>query len=356
MGLYRRELTKMWWMNFTVNGKNYQRSTGTENKKLAENIMAKVKTQIVEGTWFDIDEAKQHTFDELMEKYLNEHSRVNKAQRSYMNDKIYVGHLNRLFTGLTLDRVTPQLISRYKSMRLSDGKSPQTVKHEMNCLTHAFNLAVREWNWINYNPCLKVQKPKVNNQIMRWLTDDEEKRLLDASKSYLNGQLPAIITLALNTGMRQGEILTLKWENIDMFKRAITIMQSKTNEPKTIPLNDTGFNVLLNKGKVVNMSGYVFTTQNGTRILSPNVQREFWKVVEKAKVTNFRFHDLRHTFATRLVQSGVDLYSVAKLLGHKDIKTTQRYAHHHIDSLRQSVRVLDSFFAKKEAESGVRNG
>jgi len=319
--------------------------------------LAKVKTQIVEGTWFDVDEAKQHTFDELMEKYLNEHSRVNKTQRSYMNDKIYVKHLAKMLSGLTLDRVTPQLISQYKSMRLSDGKSPQTVKHEMNCLTHAFNLAVREWNWINYNPCLKVQKPKVNNQIMRWLTDDEEKRLLDASKGYLNGQLPAIITLALHTGMRQGEILNLKWENIDMFKRAITIMQSKTKEPKTIPINDTGFNMLLYKGKVVNMSGYVFTTQNGTRILNTNLQREFWKIVEKAKVENFRFHDLRHTFATRLVQSGVDLYSVAKLLGHKDIKTTQRYAHHHIDSLRQSVRVLDNFFAnKKEAENGVKNG
>ena len=84
--------------------------------------------------------------------------------------------------------------------------------------------------------------------------------------------------------------------------------------------------------------------------------RKFWKVVEKAKVENFRFHDLRHTFATRLVQSGVDLYSVAKLLGHKDIKTTQRYAHHHIDSLRQSVRVLYTFFAVKEAENSIRNG
>jgi integrase len=353
MGLYRRQLSRIWWIDVTVNGRRYQRSTGTEDKKLAENILAKVKTQIIEGTWFDIDEARQHTFDELMEKYLDEHSRVNKTQRCYMNDKIYVRHLKKMLSGLTLDRVTPQLISQYKSMRLSNGKSPQTVKHEMNCLTHAFNLAVREWDWINYNPCLKVQKPKVNNKIMRWLTDDEEKRLLDASKDYLHGQLPAIIMLALQTGMRQGEILTLKWENIDMFKRAITIMQSKTNEPKTIPLNDTGFNVLLCKGKVVNMSGYVFTTQNGTRVHSSNLQREFWKVLEKAKVESFRFHDLRHTFATRLVQSGVDLYSVSKLLGHKDIKTTQRYAHHHIDSLRKSVRVLDTFSVKKEAESAV---
>jgi site-specific recombinase XerD len=355
LGLYRRKRSPTWWMSFTVNGKQYQRSTGTENKKLAENILAKVKTQIVEGTWFDVDQAKQHTFDELMEKYLNEHSKVNKTLRSYMNDKIYVGHLKKVFTGLRLDRVTPQLISQYKSMRLSDGKSPQTVKHEMNCLSHAFNLAVREWNWIDYNPCLRVQKPKVNNQILRWLTDDEEKRLLNASNAYLNGQLPAIITLAIHTGMRQGEILSLKWENVDMFKRAITIMQSKTKEPKTIPLNDTGFNMLLNKGKVVSMSGYVFATQNGTQILNTNLQREFSKVVEKAKMTDFRFHDLRHTFATRLVQSGVDLYSVAKLLGHKDIKTTQRYAHHHIDSLRQSVRVLDSFFAKKDTKSVVKN-
>jgi integrase len=220
--------------------------------------------------------------------------------------------------------------------------APQTVLHEMNCLSHAFNLAMKEWGWVIHNPCMNVKKPKVNNQILRWLSQDEEEALLPASQSYLHGQLPEIITVALHTGMRQGEILTLRWKNIDLFRKTITVMQGKTNEPKTIPMSETLFTLLTSKSKIVNMSGYVFHTGNGTRISGPNLQREFWKVLEKAKIESFRFHDLRHTFATRLIQNGVDLYSVSKLLGHRDVKMTQRYAHHHTESLRQCITVLDN--------------
>ena len=97
------------------------------------------------------------------------------------------------------------------------------------------------------------------------------------------------------------------------------------------------------------MSGYVFTTENNTRISPRNMTREFYNALRKAGIQDFRFHDLRHTFATRLVQSGVDIYSVAKLLGHKDIKTTQRYAHHYPESLRRSVQILDSFSGSVES-------
>ncbi len=348
MGLYRRKDSPIWWMSFSVNKKQYQRSTGTADKRLAENILAKVKTQVVEGKWFEFDEARQHTFEEMMERYLNNHSKISKSFSAYKNDKTYIKHLSKVFAGLTLDMITPQLISAYKTERLEEGKSPQTVKHEMNCLTRAFNLAMREWRWINHNPCFNVEKPKVNNQILRWLTNNEEEQLLQASKGYLNGQLPDIIIVALHTGMRQGEILNLKWKDIDMFRRTITIMQMKTKEPKTIPMNDTLTDLIMRKSKVINMSGYVFITSKGTRILNTNLQREFWKALKAAEITNFRFHDLRHTFATRLIQNGVDLYAVAKLLGHKDVKTTQRYAHHHPESLRQSVKILDNFSSQKE--------
>lgn len=355
MGLYKRKDSPIWWMSFSYNRRQYQRSTGTADRRLAEAILAKVKTQIVEGKWFEIDQAKQHTFDEMMERFLREHSRINRPG-AHKNDKTYVRHLSEFFSGLTLDQITPQLISEYKNKRLSEGKSPQTVKHELNCLNIAFNLAMKEWDWINYNPCLKVSKPRVNNQILRWLTPEEEERLMKASRGYLNGQLPDIITVALHTGMRQGEILRLKWKDIDLFRRTITVMQSKTHEPKTIPMTDTLFNLLLSKSKVVSMSGYVFHTGNGTRILQTNLQREFWKALKKAGIENFRFHDLRHTFATRLVQNGVDLYTVARLLGHKDVKTTQRYAHHCTESLGQSIKILDNFSAQKQPEKGVSPG
>ena len=278
------------------------------------------------------------------------------AKKSFKNDRTYIKHLSKIFSGMTIDRITPELISGYKSVRLADGAAPQTVKHEMNCLTRAFSVALDEWNWINHNPCLKVKKPRVKNAILRWLSEGEERALLKAAQGYLGGQLPDIIITAEHTGLRKGSLLGLKWKDVDMFRRTITIMQSKTEEPVTIPLSDTLFQLFTVKSKVVNMSGYVFATGKGTRILAGNLDREFWKALNIAGIENFRFHDLRHTFATRLIQAGVDIYAVAKLLGHKDIKTTTRYAHHHTDSLRNAVRFLDNFSPEKAPEKQIENG
>ena len=120
-------------------------------------------------------------------------------------------------------------------------------------------------------------------------------------------------------------------------------MKTKNKDPKTIPLNQTVYELLLRKRKVINMTGYVFTTSNGTRIRARNLQREFYKALKNANIQNFRYHDLRHTFATRLVQSGEDLYKVAKLSGHRNISTTQRDAHRYPKSPRSSVNLLDNF-------------
>jgi site-specific recombinase XerD len=150
--------------------------------------------------------------------------------------------------------------------------------------------------------------------------------------------------------MRLREILNLKWQDIDLFRQVITVLKTKNKDPKTVPMSDTITEMLKGKAKVISMSGYVFCTANNTKIRPRNLQREFSNAIQKAGIENFRFHDLRHTFATRLVQSGVDLYSVARLLGHRDISTTQRYAHHCPESLRNSVKILDSFSDKKEAK------
>lgn len=162
--------------------------------------------------------------------------------------------------------------------------------------------------------------------------------------------------LALQTGLRQSEILSLRWKETDMSRKTITIMQSKTSEPKTIPLGDRVFAVLKERNRTVNITGYIFTTAKGTRILNTNLQREFWKALKKAEVENFRFHDLRHTFAIRLVQAGVDLYTISKLLGHRDISTSQRYAHHNIESVSLAIEKLNAFggreLLKKEALFG----
>jgi len=142
--------------------------------------------------------------------------------------------------------------------------------------------------------------------------------------------------------MRQGEILDLRWRYVDLSKRTAAVMRSKNGERRTIPLNATAVGVLEAGSKVRHIrSDYVFASKAGTRLEKRNVARAFYQAMDRAGVEEFRFHDLRHTFATRLAQAGVDLYTVAKILGHKDIRITQRYAHHSTESLRAGVEVLD---------------
>jgi integrase len=337
MGLYKNG--KLWWFSITANGKRIFKSTGTGNKKLAENIFAKVKTQIVEGKWFELGEAKLHTFDELMERYLREHSAINKAPESYKNDKNYVKHLERNFSGLTLDKITPKRIAEYKTLRFEKGIKPATLQKELICLSHAFNLAVKEWEWITSNPVQKVSIPNPHNEIDRWLTYEEEEKLLQACHD--RQWLKEVIIFALNTGMRQGEIINLMWQDVDLFRKTAIIHKTKNKEKRTLPLNLTVLELLKAKGKVVSIRGHIFT-QDGDKSTKREIQRQFSTALKRSKIDNFRFHDLRHTFATRLAQAGVDIYTVAKLLGHKDIRMTQRYAHHCPESLRSGVDILDN--------------
>jgi len=203
---------------------------------------------------------------------------------------------------------------------------------------HAFNVAMREWEWCQANPMHKVSMEQVHNQVDRWLTLDEEGRLLEAAPNWLR----EIIIFALNTGMRQGEILALQWQDVDFARGTLIVMKSKNRERRTIPLNSIVFELLVVKQAACSAKdGPVFMTGLGNLLKVRYLVRAFMKARERAGIPDFRFHDLRHTFATRLVQKSVDLYKVQQLLGHKTGVMTQRYAHHSPESLRDGVRVLE---------------
>jgi integrase len=126
--------------------------------------------------------------------------------------------------------------------------------------------------------------------------------------------------------------------------KTILIQKTKSGRPRTIPLNRFALGVLNDKfeEKVRNIKDLVFVSSVGTKINPSNLRREFYKVLHKAEIENFKFHDLRHTFASRLAQKGIDIYKIAKLLGHEDIRMTQRYSHHSPESLRVGVEILES--------------
>ena len=153
-----------------------------------------------------------------------------------------------------------------------------------------------------------------------------------------------MILFALNTGMRMGEIRELTWEGVDLFRKTVTVFRSKNGERRTIPINSVVLDVLKSKAKVRSVkSDYVFPSDTYTLLDDSHLRRAFRGAMKLCRIENFHFHDLRHTFATRLVQSGIDLYKVQCLLGHKSPIMTQRYAHHYPESLREGVEMLEKY-------------
>lgn len=335
MGLVKRG--KVWWMDFVYQGSRIRRSTGTGDKRLAEAILGKVKSQIIEGVFFDTHPEQDWTFDDMMTRYMTERA-VLKAPKSRIRDATALKHLLPVFGQSVLGQITPKLLAEYKVQRRLEGAAPATTNKELQLVRHAFNLAMREWEWCRENPMHRVSLEQVRNEVDRWLTADEEERLLAASSSWLQ----EIIRFALNTGMRQGEILNLQWQDVDFTRGTLIVMKSKNGTRRTIPLNTTVYDLLATKQAATGASsGPVFKTPLGNALQVRFLVREFCEARDRAGIRDFRFHDLRHTFATRLVQRGIDLYKVQRLLGHKTGTMTQRYAHHCPESLRDGVNVLE---------------
>lgn len=325
-------------MTFMYQGAQVRRSTETRDRQLAKRIHDKVLGEIAEGKWFDRKPDEEITFRELMQRYLDEHSAVNKAPVTYRRDKIQFRHLVGFFGDRVLAHITPKLIVDYKRVRRVAGVSPKTVNNELTMMSHAFTLAMREWEWARENPVRRVSRERVRNTIERWLTREEEDRLLEHSVPWLQ----SIIMFAVQTGLRQSEILDLQWSRVDLFRRTITILEQKNGGKDTLPVNGRALEVLKEQAKLwQSTSPYVFPNSDGRRRSSGNLLRAFYKALKRAEIKALRFHDLRHTFATRLVQAGVDLYAVQKLGRWRTLSMVMRYGHHYAESLRPGIEVLD---------------
>jgi integrase len=188
------------------------------------------------------------------------------------------------------------MITEYKTARLAKGASPATVRNELRLMSHSFNVAIKQWEWLKENPVSKISFKELKARtIDRWLTAEEEKALLATVEGRLYGQLRDIVILALNTGMSQEEIIKLDWKNVDLFRKTIKTTRQKTNRTRTIPINNTAFELLKRRAKVrpINGSGYVFFNTAGNMIDAGKLKAAFIKAVKAARIECFRFHDLR---------------------------------------------------------------
>lgn len=291
-----------------------------------------------------VPEVKEILFSDFVDENFLPFSKLNN--KSYDRDLRMSKIFCEIFAGKTLKEIKASDVEKFKLnhstsvSRYNKILAPATVNRELAILSKIFSLAVKD-EILFYNPCDRVDRLKANNQRIRYLTEDEEKRLVEKLKD--NELTKNIVIFAINTGMRRGEIFNLSWFKVDLNQNVLNVCQTKPNVDRVVPMNDTVRSMLENMSKV---SEYVFTSPrtNGKFI---DIKKGFRKAVDDAKIFDLHFHDLRHTFATRLADAGVPLSVIAELLGHSDIRMTKRYSHAMDEAKREAVQKLTEIEPRK---------
>jgi len=244
--------------------------------------------------------------------------------------------LKPFFGGQRLADISPFLIEKFKRSRKELGRSEVTINRELAFLKNLFTMAMK-WGKASENPMKQVRLFREDNGRTRFLTEEEEAHLLACCGPYLR---PIVIT-ALHTGFRKSELLSLRWADVDFRRQTITVRAAyaKNGEARSVPMTA----VLTDTLKAIRINAAptapVFRTREGRPYR--HISTAFGTAMRRAGITDFTFHDLRHTFASRLVMGGVDLTTVKELMGHKHITMTLRYAHLAPGHKRSAIAVLD---------------
>lgn len=336
-GLYKRG--NVWWIRYAgLDGRiRYESSHSTSYKDAMTQLIERKKV-VQEGKEpIPIKRIANHTFKELAEHYM----KFCERQRSFPSKKKHIEHLVRLFGNLPLNAFTTRLIEEWQSEKLRKNK-PATVNRRLEVLRHAFRKG-SEWDMVHDETLKRVRRVKLvpeNNRRLRYLSIEECHELIEACSPHLR---PIILT-ALNTGMRKGEILSLEWDkHVDLKHGFILLDVTKNGERREVPLNQTVKETL--RGLVRRLdSPYVFVNNEGRRY--KEVTRSFKTACRRAGIKDFRFHDIRHTFASHLVMEGIDLTTVKELLGHKTLTMTLRYAHLAPSHKIKAVEILHESLTK----------
>jgi integrase len=301
----------------------------TDAKEWAKNT----ETDIKRGLYFKMQESSKHTLAELIDRYIEFELPQRKSDKSKF--EMQLNWWKDKIGAYLLSDITPPLISKYKdilgkeeSPKPKNGKktrSNATVNRYMACLSIVLSKATKEWGWMDENPMFKVSKKKEPKGRIRFLSDDERKRLLEECKksSY---ELYLLVLIALSTGARYSEIANLKWQHVDLKNRMFHFMDTKNGEDRGVPITGIIYGELDKFSKIRNIkSDFVFISSDGIKLIY--FRDKFTDTVEAAGINDFRFHDLRHTAASYLAMNGASLLEIAEILGHKTLAMVKRYSH-----------------------------
>jgi len=311
-------------------------SASFERKTDAVDWGKKTESEMKAGRHFGI--SKRHTFKDLATEY-----------QSLAKDPVRLAYWLSVFGDYTLDAITPAKITKEKNRLLNDEtsryttpatgdplldakrvklkRSGATVNRYLASLSSCLNYGVKTLQWIERNPCEKIEKPKENKGRVRFLSDDERVSLLQACEHHADLYLAVI--LALSTGARQSEVMSLRYGQIDFSRKVITLHDTKNGDKRALPLVGKAYDLLKERAKV--------RALNDDRVFPPSklakkseyldLRQPWEKALKLAGIVDFHWHDLRHTSASYMAMSGVSLVEISKILGHRTMQMVSRYSH-----------------------------
>src|SRR3990167_1018849 len=327
MALYQRE--GLWWIDIFHQGKRVRKSTGTEVKEEAQRYHDQVKYEL----WLEkkTKTTPDKTWMDAVIRWLEESAH----KRSLDMDKVHLAWLDPYLKSKKLVAIDRDFIEFIAKKKESTQVSPATVNRVLEVIRAILNRANKDWGWLEIVPIIRMRK--VENRRVRWLTKQEANRLLKELPSHLK----EMVSFSLATGLRESNVTNLKWHQIYLDKKHALVHadESKTKRAIPVPLNRQALSIL--KSQVGKNSVYVFTYQ-GEPVSRCN-NHAWRKALIRAGIRDFRWHDLRHAWASWHVQNGTPLHELQQLAGWSNYETVLHYAHLSSEHLRMAAeRVYDT--------------
>ncbi len=296
----------------------------------ARKYVQQTEAAIREGRHFKTSEAKRHTLGEAIERYITEvlpskpkNIITQGGQLSWWKQQIGDYSLADITAALIVQQ--RDILARTPSQR-GMIRSAATINRYLAVLSHLFTTAIKEWGWVESNPLSKVTKPKEPRGRVRFLSDEERGRLLVECQSSESKYLYPTVVLALSTGGRRMEIVGLRWKNVDLKRQVIILHETKNGERRVLPLAGHALELIEQLSKVRHLScDLVFPGKDFKKPV--DLRTPFENALKRAEISDFRWHDLRHSCASYLAMNNASLAEIAEILGHKTLQMVKRYAH-----------------------------
>lgn len=323
MSLFKRKDSPYWWIKISHDGRAIQESTGTSNRAKAQEYHDKLKASLWDQARLGVK--PRYAWNDAVVRYLAETS----YKVSQVSDKIHLRWLDRYLGGVMLDEINRSMLDRIMAAKMAEGVKNSSVNRVMEVIRAVLRKAANEWEWLDRVPNVRML-PEPNRRI-RWITEEQATRLI----TVLPPHLAQMVRFSLETGLRRSNVTGLQWSQIDLIRRTAWIHpdQAKARRAIAVPLSAAAVVVL--REQIGQHQTHVFSYKG--RPITQVSTKAWYKGLEQAGIENFRWHDLRHTWASWHVQNGTPLHVLQELGGWECVEMVRKYAHFSTDHLVEYV-------------------